>query len=298
MRSVVSRGSKHGYAASYAIGLKRQFRTLQEADRLADRLDEYMKDTWKQEFDIQLLKNQLEKRKKYPRGVPAGPSPEELREPRQRDEEKARKEAKHALKCKLAWKIVPLMVCQRAVRAMEAGKRKPRGAPPRAARRAPGTWSDSEPTGTGPRTGAQGPLATTATPHRVSTTRAAGQLHRTRLGGGPSGSQGGPQTAAPRYSAGVPTEARSVRAAGAPPSAGTQTVASSPDHPRHSRQSRSGRRRRPGPPGGPSFGGLLRVQEQPAAATLCARHGVRVRFGWATPGDSPESGSESSESAP
>ena len=198
-----------------------------------------MKDTWKQEFDIQLLKNQLEKRKKYPRGVPAEPSPEELREPRQRDEEKARKEAKHALKCKLAWKIVPLMVCQRAVRAMEAGKRKPRGAPPRAARRAPGTWSDSEPTGTGPRTGAQGPLATTATPHRVSTTRAAGQLHRTRLGGGPSGSQGGPQTAAPRYSAGVPTEARSVRAAGAPPSAGTQTVASSPDHPRHSRQCRA-----------------------------------------------------------
>ena len=97
MRSVVSRGSKHGYAASYAIGLKRQFRTLQEADRLADRLDEYMKDTWKQEFDIQLLKNQLEKRKKYPRGVPAEPFPEELREPRQRDEEKARKEAKHAL---------------------------------------------------------------------------------------------------------------------------------------------------------------------------------------------------------
>ena len=179
---------------------------------------------------------------------------------------KARKEAKHALKCKLAWKNVPLMVRQRAVMAMEAGKSKPRGAP-RAARRSgrtPGTWSDSEPTGTGPRTGAQGPLAA---PHRVSTTRAAGPLHRTRLGSGPSGSPGGPQTAAPRLSAGAPTEARSVRAAGVPPSAGPETVASSPDQPRHARrglaaptgpESRSGRRRRPGPPGGPSFGGLLR----------------------------------------
>ena len=89
----------------------------QEADRLADMLEEYMKDTVKQDFEIRLLKDELEKREKYLRGVPAGPSPVELREPRQRDAEKARKDAEHALKCTLAWENEPLMVRQREVRA-------------------------------------------------------------------------------------------------------------------------------------------------------------------------------------
>jgi hypothetical protein len=52
---------------------------------------------------MRLLKDELEKRKKYPRGVPAGPSAEEQREQRERDAEKARKDAEHALNCKLAW---------------------------------------------------------------------------------------------------------------------------------------------------------------------------------------------------
>ena len=47
----------------------------------------------KRDFEIRLLKDELEKRKKYPRGVPAGPSPEEQREQKERDAEKARKDA-------------------------------------------------------------------------------------------------------------------------------------------------------------------------------------------------------------
>ena len=60
----------------------------------------------KRDFEIRLLKDELEKRKKYPRGVPAGPSPEEQREQKERDAEKARKDAEHCghvLNCKLAW---------------------------------------------------------------------------------------------------------------------------------------------------------------------------------------------------
>ena len=57
----------------------------QEADRLADRLEEHMKDKRKRDFEIRVLKGELEKRKTYPRGVPPGPSPEELREQRERD---------------------------------------------------------------------------------------------------------------------------------------------------------------------------------------------------------------------
>ena len=116
----------------------------QEADRLADRLEEYMKDMRKQDFEIRLLKDELEKRKKYPRGVPARPSPVKLREPRERDEEKARKDAKHALKCKLAWENVPLMVREREVRVNLAidpdyyrGSSKEKAAGEPAARRAP-----------------------------------------------------------------------------------------------------------------------------------------------------------------
>ena len=57
-----------------------------------------MKDKRKRDFEIRLLKGDLEKRKKYPLGVPAGPSPEEPQEQRERDAEKARKDAEHRLK--------------------------------------------------------------------------------------------------------------------------------------------------------------------------------------------------------
>ena len=89
----------------------------QEADRLADRLEEHMNDKRKRDFEIRLLKGELEKRKKYPRGVPPGPSPEELREQRERDAEKARNDAEHRLKCKQREENLPLMVYQREVRA-------------------------------------------------------------------------------------------------------------------------------------------------------------------------------------
>ncbi len=64
-----------------------------------------------------MLKGELEKRKTYPRGVPPRPSPEALRDQRERDAEKTRKDAKHVLKCKLAWENHPLMVLQGEVRA-------------------------------------------------------------------------------------------------------------------------------------------------------------------------------------
>ncbi len=86
------------------------------------------------------MKGELEKRKKYPLGVLPGPFPEEFREQRERDAEKARNDAKHRLKCNLkqreAWENLPLMVHQREVRAnlaidldyyrkLEAAKSKP-----------------------------------------------------------------------------------------------------------------------------------------------------------------------------
>ena len=89
----------------------------QEADRLSDRPEEHIKDKRKRDFEIRLLKENLEKRKTYPRGVPPGPSPEELREQRERDAEKARKHAEYAQKSKLEWENHPLMVLQREVSA-------------------------------------------------------------------------------------------------------------------------------------------------------------------------------------
>jgi hypothetical protein len=68
-----------------------------------------MTDRRKRNFDIWLLKGELEKRKIYPRGVPPGPSQEELQEQRERNAEKARKDTEHALKCKLEWEHHPLV---------------------------------------------------------------------------------------------------------------------------------------------------------------------------------------------
>ncbi len=77
-----------------------KFRRLdQEANRLVDLLDLYKTDKRKRDLEIRLLKGDLEKRKTYPRGVPPGPSPEQLQEQRERDAEKARKDTEHRLKC-------------------------------------------------------------------------------------------------------------------------------------------------------------------------------------------------------
>ena len=89
----------------------------QEADRLADRLEEYVKDKRKRDFEILLLKGDIEKRKKYPLGVPPGPSPEYLQEQRKREAEKARKDEEFQRKCEEEEENEPLMVCLKEVKA-------------------------------------------------------------------------------------------------------------------------------------------------------------------------------------
>ena len=60
-----------------------------------------MKDKRKRDFEILLLKGELEKRKKYSRGVPPEPFPAELQEQRGRDAKKGRNDAEHRLKLSL-----------------------------------------------------------------------------------------------------------------------------------------------------------------------------------------------------
>jgi hypothetical protein len=82
----------------------------QEADRLSDRLEEYVKDKRKRDFEILLLKGDIEKRKKYPLGVPPGPSPEYLQEQRKREAEKARKDEEFQRKCEEEEENEPLLL--------------------------------------------------------------------------------------------------------------------------------------------------------------------------------------------
>jgi hypothetical protein len=88
----------------------------QEADRLSDRLEEYVTDKRKRDFEILLLKGDIEKRKKYPLGVPPGPSPEYLQEQRKREAEKARKDEEFQRKCEEEEENEPLMVCLKEVK--------------------------------------------------------------------------------------------------------------------------------------------------------------------------------------
>ena len=89
----------------------------QEADRLSDRLEEYVKDKRKRDFEILLLKGDIEKRKKYPLGVPPGPSPEYLQEQRKREAEKARKDAEFQRDFEEEEENEPLMVYLKEVKA-------------------------------------------------------------------------------------------------------------------------------------------------------------------------------------
>jgi hypothetical protein len=59
---------------------------------------QYVKDKRKRDFEIRLLKGDIEKRKTYPLGVPPGPSPEYLQEQRKREAAKARSQphARHS----------------------------------------------------------------------------------------------------------------------------------------------------------------------------------------------------------
>ena len=89
----------------------------QEADRLSDMLDEYVKVKRKRDFEILLLKGDVAKRDKYPRGVPPGPSPEYLQELRIREAEKARKDAEFQRKCEEEEENEPFMLFMKEVKA-------------------------------------------------------------------------------------------------------------------------------------------------------------------------------------
>ena len=63
----------------------------QEADRLSDRLEECVNDKRKRDFEILLLKGDIEERKKYPLGVPRGLRPSIFRS---REKERQRRQGK------------------------------------------------------------------------------------------------------------------------------------------------------------------------------------------------------------
>jgi hypothetical protein len=65
----------------------------EEAEGLFASLKKLEDEKLKKEFHIRLLKDELEIRKTYPRGVPLGPSPEHLRKLREAKANHKRKEA-------------------------------------------------------------------------------------------------------------------------------------------------------------------------------------------------------------
>jgi hypothetical protein len=89
----------------------------QEAGRLAQKLMEHVTEKRKRDFEVRLLKEELSKRKINPRGVPQGPSPEALKEERERDAEKKRKDAEWRLKCKKDYENSPMQLYLKDVQA-------------------------------------------------------------------------------------------------------------------------------------------------------------------------------------
>ncbi len=63
-----------------------------EADRLFNLLEKHVEEKRKRDFHIRLLKGELEVRETYPRGVPQGPSPDQLREQREAEEKQKKKD--------------------------------------------------------------------------------------------------------------------------------------------------------------------------------------------------------------
>ena len=88
-----------------------------EADRLADKLEEQLNEKRKREFELRSLKDDVKLRKTYPRGVPPGPSREELREQSERDAEKKRKDAEFRLKCQQDFEREPMQLFLKDVQA-------------------------------------------------------------------------------------------------------------------------------------------------------------------------------------
>ena len=65
----------------------------EEADRLCNTLENIVADKKKQDFHLRLLKDEVERRKTNPLGFRLGPSPQEVKEKREREaEEKAKEE--------------------------------------------------------------------------------------------------------------------------------------------------------------------------------------------------------------
>jgi len=65
----------------------------EEADRLCNTLEKIVADKKKQDFHLRLLKGEVERRKTNPLGFRLGPSPQEVKEKREREaEEKAKEE--------------------------------------------------------------------------------------------------------------------------------------------------------------------------------------------------------------
>ena len=89
----------------------------QEADRLSAKLVDHLNEKRKRDFEIRLLRGEIEKRKQYPLGAPPGPSPEQRRESRERDAAKARRDAEFQLKCKQKEDNHPMMVYLKEVQA-------------------------------------------------------------------------------------------------------------------------------------------------------------------------------------
>jgi hypothetical protein len=71
----------------------------------------------KRDFEIRLLTDEIKRRKQYPLGIPPGPSPEQLRERRERDAAKAASDAKFELERQQKEFNSPMMVYLREVKA-------------------------------------------------------------------------------------------------------------------------------------------------------------------------------------
>jgi len=89
----------------------------EEADRLFDSREELVDVKQKQNFHIRLLKGELEVRKTFPRGVPPGPSPEQLRQQREAEEKKKREDAEWEEKRKKDFENSPMQLYLKDVKA-------------------------------------------------------------------------------------------------------------------------------------------------------------------------------------
>ena len=90
----------------------------QEADDLYDKVEEHVKEKKSRDWHIFVMKEDIETRKRWPQGKPPGyKSPEELREQREKETEKQRKDAEFKTKCKQARDNEPLQLYMKDLKA-------------------------------------------------------------------------------------------------------------------------------------------------------------------------------------